>query len=100
MLMQITENQKMSLGFRDDAIKNYTEKIVEEIICNPSPEFDESHQSPERRHPVFRAMQATRTCCRACLLKYHKIPKARELELHEIDSIVNRLVLWMEQSSF
>src|SRR3954465_392120 len=53
-----------------------------EILCKrlfPASPPNDGKQTPMRGYPVFVAQHATATCCRSCLLKWHKIPKGREL---------------------
>jgi hypothetical protein len=49
---------------------------------------------------VFKAMHATATCCRKCLFRWHRIPRYRQLELHEVDFIVNVIMAWIKAKSF
>src|SRR6202000_562846 len=45
----------------------------------PAEPYHDGKQTPYRGHPVFVAQHATATCCRSCLLRWHQIPKGREL---------------------
>ena len=46
-------------------------------------------------HPVFVAQHATGCCCRGCLLKWHDIPKHRELSDEEVEYVVKVLLEWI-----
>ncbi len=56
---------------------------------------NDGKQTPWGGHPVFRAQHATATCCRNCLLKWHRIPKERELTEQEIDYILLVIKRWL-----
>ena len=56
-------------------------------------------QTPWGGHPVFRAQHATATCCRSCLLKWHDIPKKRNLTEQEIDYILLVVEMWLSAQS-
>ena len=81
--------------YGEDIIKEHARKIVSEMLAKPATEMDDGHQTPKRGHPVFKAMHATATCCRKCLFKWHRIPRYRHLEMHEIDFIVNMIAAWI-----
>ncbi len=66
-----------------------------DMLVKPVVELDDGHQTPRRGHPIFKAMHATGTCCRKCLFRWHRIPRYRALEMHEIDFIVGMLMNWM-----
>lgn len=83
-----------------EIIKEHARRIVEERLAKPALELNDGHQTPRRGHPVFKAMHATATCCRNCLFRWHRIPRYRALELHEIDFIVNMLMAWIKAKSF
>ncbi len=50
-----------------------------------------------RGHPVFVAQHATATCCRTCLLRWHQIPKGRELNRGERDYVVEVIFRWIQR---
>ena len=54
-------------------------------------------QTPYRGHPVFVAQHATATCCRTCLLRWHQIPKGRELTPEERAYVVDVIVRWIQR---
>jgi hypothetical protein len=47
-------------------------------------------------HPVFIAQNATATCCRKCIQKWHGIEKERMLNEEEIDFIVTLIMGWIK----
>jgi len=61
--------------------------------------FIDGKQTPMKGHPVFIAEHATATCCRGCLLKWHHIPKDRELTKHEIDFCVALIMNWIKKEN-
>jgi exodeoxyribonuclease V alpha subunit len=44
---------------------------------------------------VFRAQHATATCCRACLTKWHQIPRGRELTQQERSYALEVICRWV-----
>lgn len=69
------------------------------IIKRLAPEepLKDGKQTPVKGHPVFVAQHATGCCCRGCLLKWHDIPKHRELSDEEVEYIVRVLLEWIER---
>ncbi len=67
------------------------------IIKRLAPEepLKDGKQTPVKGHPVFVAQHATGCCCRGCLLKWHDIPKHRELSDEEVEYIVRVLLEWI-----
>ena len=67
------------------------------IIKRLAPEepLKDGKQTPVKGHPVFVAQHATGCCCRGCLLKWHDIPKHRELSDEEVEYVVNVLLEWI-----
>jgi hypothetical protein len=63
----------------------------------PAEPINDGKQTPWRNHPVFVAQHATATCCRGCLLKWHAIPKGRELSDEEQRYIVEVIGGWLSQ---
>ena len=70
------------------------------IIKRLAPEepLKDGKQTPVKGHPVFIAQHATGCCCRGCLLKWHDIPKHRELSDEEVEYIVRVLLEWIAKS--
>jgi hypothetical protein len=44
---------------------------------------------------VFVAQHATATCCRACLERWHQIPKGRELTPEQRAYVVDVILRWI-----
>lgn len=67
------------------------------IIKRLAPEepLKDGKQTPVKGHPVFVAQHATGCCCRGCLLKWHEIPKHRELSDEEVEYVVKVLLEWI-----
>lgn len=82
--------------YGEDIIIEHARKFVEDRLARPAIELDDGHQTPRNGHPVFKAMHATGTCCRKCLFNWHRIPRYRHLEQHEIDYIVNMIFTWIK----
>lgn len=70
------------------------------IIKRLAPEepLKDGKQTPVKGHPVFIAQHATGCCCRGCLLKWHDIPKHRELSDEEVEYIVRVLLEWIAKN--
>jgi predicted Fe-S protein YdhL (DUF1289 family) len=74
------------------AVLGHAAEFVEKRLAPAEPAND-GRQTPMRGHPAFVAQHATATCCRGCLLKWHRIPKGRPLsdaERHHVLSAVGR----------
>ncbi len=85
--------------FGDDVIREHARRLVEDRLARPAIELDDGHQTPRKGHPVFKAMHATGTCCRRCLFSWHRIPRYRQLEIHELDFIVNMIMAWIHSKA-
>ena len=57
---------------------------------------NDGKQTPFRGHPVFVAQHATACCCRACLEKWHRIPRGRLLTPDEEAYVVKVLERWLQ----
>jgi len=86
--------------YGEEVIREHARRIVSERLAKPAMELNDGHQTPKRGHPVFKAMHATATCCRKCLFKWHRIPRYRSLESHEIDFIVSMIMAWIKAKAF
>ena len=78
-----------------ETIKDHAFDFVNSRVAPDIPKND-GKQTPMKNHPVFIAQHATGTCCRGCLQKWHKIPKGRPLDEHEIGYIVDLIMKWIE----
>jgi hypothetical protein len=63
----------------------------------PAEPYQDGKQTPYRGHPVFVAQDATATCCRTCLQRWHQIPKGRELSREERAYVVGVICRWIER---
>lgn len=67
-------------------IESHALDFINQRLKSPS-KINDGKQTPMKGHPVFIAQHATATCCRGCILKWHKIPKEKELNEEEIKYI-------------
>ena len=58
---------------------------------------NDGKQTPMKGHPVFIAQHACGCCCRACLEKWHSIPKGRELKDKEERYLVALIMEWIKR---
>ena len=65
----------------------------------PAEPRNDGKQTPYRGHPVFPAQHATACCCRSCLLKWHGIPKGRDLTAEEQAHVVAALERWLRSQA-
>jgi hypothetical protein len=98
---------KVVLGPRDAAylrergiedVAAHAKRFVAERLAPAKPTND-GKQTPWRGHPVFVAQHATATCCRSCLMKWHHIPKGRELSAAEQAYVVGVITAWINSQS-
>jgi hypothetical protein len=95
---------KFRLGPRDQAYLR--EKGIEDVVAHarrfiaerlaPATPINDGKQTPWRGHPVFVAQHATATCCRSCLMKWHRIQKGRELSGEEQAYVVGVITAWLK----
>ena len=85
----------------DKGIETIRRHAFDLITARIAPGFPENDgkQTPMKNHPVFIAQHATATCCRSCILKWHRIPKGRALKNSEIDFIVNLIMVWIKHQA-
>jgi len=79
-------------------IQQHAAEIISKRVAPAFPDKD-GKQTPFKGHPVFVAQHATATCCRGCLLKWHHIPKGRELTAAEQAYVVDVICLWIDQEA-
>ena len=79
-----------------DVIRKHAEDFIKTRLA-PAIIPNDGKQTPMQGHPVFIAEHATATCCRACLYKWHRIPKNKALTKTEIDYIVNVIMQWINK---
>lgn len=58
---------------------------------------NDGKQTPMKGHPVFIAQHATGTCCRGCLMKWHKIKKGVVLTPEQQEYIVDVIMSWIRE---
>ena len=75
-------------------IRAHASRIVVERLAPAAPPKD-GRQTPYRGHPVFVAQHATATCCRACLARWHDIPKGEPLSDEQVTYVLDVLLLWI-----
>lgn len=63
----------------------------------PAFPYKDGKQTPYRGHPVFVAQHATATCCRTCLMRWHKIPRGRELRPAEREYVLDVIETWIRR---
>ncbi|HEY0485090.1 MAG TPA: DUF4186 domain-containing protein [Mycobacteriales bacterium] len=78
----------------EPVIRQHARELVHRRLAPASPAKD-GRQTPWRGHPVFVAQHATATCCRACLERWHEIPKGRALTPAEQGYVVDVLIRWI-----
>lgn len=76
-------------------ILDHAETFIAERLAPENP-VNDGQQTPMRGHPVFVAQHATATCCRGCLLKWHRIPSGRALTLEERAYLVIVIEPWLQ----
>ena len=79
-----------------DVIRKHAEDFIKTRLA-PAIIPNDGKQTPMQGHPIFIAEHATATCCRACLYKWHRIPKNKALTKAEIDYIVNVIMQWINK---
>lgn len=80
-----------------EVVTRHAEDFIEKRLAPAEPAND-GKQTPWRNHPVFLAQHATATCCRSCLLKWHAIPKGRELTDEEKRYVVEVIRAWLARN--
>lgn len=69
-----------------DFFRNHLASVHDEVLVKHVPLLN---------HPVFMAQQATATCCRECIAKWHDISPLNELSQEEIFYLVDIAMLWL-----
>lgn len=69
-----------------DIFRNHLAATHDEIVV---------HHTPLMDHPVFKAQQATATCCRECIAKWHGISTLNELSGDELSYLVDIALIWL-----
>ena len=76
------------------AILEHGRTFIDKRLAPANPPKD-GKQTPFRGHPVFVAQHATATCCRACLEKWHGIPRGRPLSAAERTHVLAAIERWI-----
>ena len=104
-LSQSTFRSRFRLGEKElfylknkgmNTIKRHAEDFIRKRLAPQNP-VNDGKQTPMRGHPVFIAQHATATCCRGCLLKWHGIPKDKDLSENEQAYIVAVIMEWIRR---
>jgi hypothetical protein len=74
-------------------------EILAKNLNNPGNSENDGRQTPYHGHPVFTAQHATATCCRKCMLKWHRIPMFRDLRETELNYCADLIVKWIEKET-
>jgi hypothetical protein len=77
-----------------ETVRRHAGEIVAKRVAPAAPAKD-GRQTPYRGHPVFVAQHATATCCRACLERWHEIPRGHELTPDEQGYVVDVICRWI-----
>ncbi len=77
-----------------DTIRSHAVDFITARLAPAHPKND-GRQTPMKNHPVFIAQHATATCCRGCLVKWHRIPRGRPLTDDEITFVVDLVMAWI-----
>lgn len=77
-------------------IRQHTFDIISQRLASAYPHKD-GKQTPYKGHPVFIAQHATATCCRSCLMRWHHIPKGKELGHNEKIYVTRVIIRWLQR---
>jgi len=79
-----------------DVIESHAKDFIAKRIA-PAVIPNDGKQTPMRGHPVFIAQHATATCCRGCILKWHKFPQGTELTSEQQEYLVKIIMTWIKK---
>jgi hypothetical protein len=77
-------------------VLQHAHDFVQQRLASADPKND-GHQTPFSGHPVFVAQHATATCCRACLEKWHRIPRGAELTAEQRQYVLKVIERWLRE---
>ena len=77
-----------------DTVRRHAEDFIEKRL-SPALPLNDGRQTPMKGHPVFIAQHATALCCRACMEKWHRIPRGRRLTEEEKDYAADVIMRWI-----
>lgn len=81
-----------------DVIASHGRDFIDKRLA---PQFipNDGRQTPTKGHPVFIAQHATATCCRKCLMKWHRIPMNKELNAQQKEYILALIMAWIDDQA-
>ena len=88
------KDSKYYASYGTPFIRQHAKKIIRDRLSAASPNRD-GKQTPYRNHPVFVAQHFTKTCCRTCIQKKHKIKKGKKLSRTEQSRLVAIIMRWL-----
>jgi hypothetical protein len=77
-----------------DVLERHARDFIVRRIAPKEP-VNDGRQTPLTGHPVFVAQHATATCCRGCLVKWHKIPAGKKLTNAQVNYVTDVLLRWL-----
>ena len=84
---------------RDKGIATVARHAEELIGSRLAPAFipNDGSQTPMKGHPVFIAQHATGTCCRSCLMKWHRIRPGADFTPAQRHYVTSLIMTWMRK---
>ena len=79
-----------------ELIRSHCEDFILTRLA-PANSPNDGKQTPMRGHPVFKAQHACACCCRNCLVRWRKVPRAAEIPAGRQRGIVDFLMAWIER---
>ncbi len=79
-----------------ETIRSHCEDFIRTRLA-PANSPNDGKQTPMRVHPVFKAQHACACCCRNCLARWWKVPRAAEIPAGRQRGIVDFLMAWIER---
>ena len=79
-----------------DVIRRHCADFVAARLAPAEPPND-GRQTPMRGHPVFKAQHACACCCRGCLERWWRVPRAVAIPPARQARIVDFLMAWIER---
>ena len=85
------------VGRRDlDTIRQHAKDFIAKREA-PAYIANDGKQTPMRGHPVFMEKNATTTCFRECIRKWHKMYPEKELSQVQQDYLVDVIMTWIQR---
>lgn len=79
-----------------ELIRSHCEDFILTRLA-PANSPNDGKQTPMRGHPVFKAQHACACCCRNCLVRWRKVPRAAEIPAGRQRGIVDFFMAWIER---